>query len=277
MYIFKTASDLQNYLTFKNQSIGFVPTMGALHQGHISLISASKIENELTVCSIFVNPTQFNDPSDFEKYPITVSKDIDMLTAAGTDVLFLPSVKEMYPEEKPYSKSYPLGKLDEILEGAKRPGHYNGVCTIVEKLLHAVQPNQLYLGEKDLQQCLIINKLVDILNLKIKVNICPTLREPDGLAMSSRNTRLTPVFREKAVHIFKELSSIKMQSKEGSWNELSNQSINNLEKVGFKTEYLELLTLPQLELGGDIHQTAEQYIVYAGVLDGVRLIDNLKL
>ncbi|MFZ1534928.1 MAG: pantoate--beta-alanine ligase, partial [Chitinophagaceae bacterium] len=195
MILFKKATDLRKWVdaqSKKGNSIAFVPTMGALHAGHISLIDAASKENQVTISSIFVNPTQFNDLKDFEKYPITIEKDIEMLEAAGCNVLFLPSVKEIYPEGIKPEMQYELGYIETILEGKFRPGHFQGVCMVVHRLLDIVQPDNLYLGQKDYQQCMVISKLVELINQQdtIKVNICPTLREKDGLAMSSRNMRL---------------------------------------------------------------------------------------
>src|SRR4051812_7312495 len=188
MIIFKKATALNQYiksLKRQNKTIGFVPTMGALHQGHLSLIEASKDQCSVTVCSIFVNPVQFNDPKDFEKYPVTIENDILMLEQAGCDLLFLPDVAEIYPNGAKQDKYYELGHLESILEGEFRPGHFQAVCMVIEKLLTIVKPDNLYIGRKDYQQCMVIKKVVDTLNLPqpISIRICNTLREADGLAM----------------------------------------------------------------------------------------------
>ncbi len=212
MVILKTVSDTQQYLNkqrVKGNRIGFIPTMGALHQGHISLIQKSRIKNNFTVCSIFVNPTQFNDKKDFEKYPITIEQDILMLEKSGCDVLFLPSSKEIYPTDLDRKKEYDLGFIETVFEGAHRPGHFNGVCMVVERLLKIIQPHQLFLGQKDYQQCIVIKKLVEILNFNIDVEICSTEREANGLAMSSRNRRLTETQQEQASSIFQSFKYIK--------------------------------------------------------------------
>src|SRR5690242_13565632 len=195
MILFKKVIDLRKWLDHQRQTennIGFVPTMGALHSGHLSLIEASKKENSITVSSIFVNPTQFNDPTDFEKYPVTIEKDIDLLEGIGCDAIFLPSVEEIYPNGTKSVKHYELGYLEKILEGKFRPGHFQGVCMVVERLLEIVEPDKLYLGQKDFQQCMVIRKLISLMGKEntISLEISPTLREPDGLAMSSRNVRL---------------------------------------------------------------------------------------
>ena len=196
MVLLKNATDLYNYLDSQRKnhiSIGFVPTMGALHEGHLSLLAKSKKENSITVCSIFINPTQFNDPLDFEKYPVTIEQDIQKLDSIDCDILFLPSVDEIYPDGLNYNIHFALGELETIWEGKYRPGHFQGVCLVVKRLLEIVQPDMLFLGQKDFQQCKVIAKLIEILNFekKIALIICPTMREPDGLAMSSRNMRLS--------------------------------------------------------------------------------------
>jgi len=195
MITFKKTNELQEQLDqcrLKNGCIGFVPTMGALHDGHLSLLKTSLRENKFTVCSIFVNPAQFNDPNDFKKYPSTINEDLSKLETNGCDILFLPSVEEVYPDGFEVRKKYDLGYLDTLLEGEFRPGHFQGVCMAVEKLLLIVRPDKLYLGQKDYQQCMIITRLIQLMGLEEKVNvrICPILREKDGLAMSSRNMRL---------------------------------------------------------------------------------------
>ena len=211
MIIFKHPKDLQSYIqngAIDPNSIGFVPTMGALHKGHISLIQTARVENSLVVASIFVNPTQFTDQLDFEKYPSTIESDILKLENSGCDILFLPSVADIYPNGITANQQYNLGHLDTILEGKYRPGHFQGVCQIVHLLLQIISPGKLYLGQKDYQQCLVIKKMISLLHIGTSVIICPTQREPDGLAMSSRNVRLTSIEREKATYIFKMLNYI---------------------------------------------------------------------
>src|SRR5437762_3691918 len=199
MIIFKKTGELQQYLApFRQKDkgrltgIGFVPTMGALHDGHLSLLKTSAQENRLSICSIFVNPAQFNDSNDFKKYPSTLEQDILKLETNGCDILFLPDVEEIYPHGIDKKKHYDLGYLETILEGEFRPGHFQGVCMAVEKLLLIVRPDKLYLGQKDYQQCMIITRLIRLMELEkeIGIKICPILREKDGLAMSSRNMLL---------------------------------------------------------------------------------------
>jgi pantoate--beta-alanine ligase len=287
MVLFKKSEDLskwietQRTLTPSGQffSMGFVPTMGALHQGHISLIEASKTENNVTVCSIFVNPTQFNDPKDFEKYPVTIETDIEKLEAAGCDVLFLPAVSEIYPQGTRPSKQYELGFLETVLDGKFRPGHFQGVCQVVERLLQIVKPTQLFLGQKDYQQCMVISKLIDLMGWsnKLKINICPTLREADGLAMSSRNMRLTNDERIKAVAIYQCLNHLKENIKPGNLQYLKEAAFKKLEQEGFKPDYISIADAYSLKeiVNWDGHQKPVALI--AAFLNEVRLIDNMVL
>src|SRR5215470_10136840 len=174
MIIFKYAEQLRHHLDQSRRTgkiIGFAPTMGALHDGHLSLLKKSKEENSLSVSSIFVNPTQFNDPKDYEKYPVTIDQDIYKLESGGCDFLFIPSITEIYPEGISAKKQFDLGYLDQIMEAKYRPGHYNGVCMVVERLLNIVEPDQLYLGQKDFQQCMVIKKLIELMGAEKKINI----------------------------------------------------------------------------------------------------------
>ena len=279
MYLFKRKDELERHLTTarnEGKHIGFVPTMGALHRGHISLINAAKENSELVVCSIFVNPTQFNDPKDFEKYPVTIDQDIQMLTEAGCDVLFLPTVQEMYPDGLTAKMHYDFGTLETILEGAARPGHFQGVGQVVHQLLTLVQPDKLFMGQKDLQQCLIINRLLKLINSQVELVICPTIREHDGLAMSSRNLRLNPTERVNALHLYQGLSDIKHNYKKAALKDLKEKAVN-----GFEVDYVELISI--LEDGSVIFPenagTTPLYAVVAAreLSSGVRLIDNMEL
>lgn len=282
MILLKKATDLAKWLEARkknNKLIGFVPTMGALHAGHISLIETAKKKNRVIVSSIFVNPTQFNNPKDFQKYPVTIENDIEMLENADCDILFLPSVQEMYPDPASPKKNYHLGYLETVLEGKYRPGHFQGVCTVVERLLEIVKPNNLYLGQKDYQQCMVITKLIELNNLdeKIKINICPTLREADGLAMSSRNMRLKEDERKAASAIYQSLAFIKDTIKKGNLTPVKQKAQALLEQVGFKTDYVEIADAQNLSL---IHEwDGQQKIValIAAYINEVRLIDNMGL
>jgi pantoate--beta-alanine ligase len=280
MILFKKAADITNFLQQSNKggnSIGFVPTMGALHQGHISLISISKKANALTVCSIFVNPTQFNDAKDFNNYPSTIEKDIDALEKAGCDALFLPTIAEMYPNGTQNSKTYDLGYLETVLEGKYRPGHFQGVCLVVHRLLTIITCNELYLGQKDYQQCMVIKRLVELEQIKTNINICPTLRETSGLAMSSRNMRLSEKDKEQALKIFETLSYLKNNIKPGDLIALKQAAINNLTNAGFKVDYVEIADAGNLEIINNWDENIPLVAVAAAFLGGVRLIDNLLL
>ncbi|MEP6699809.1 MAG: pantoate--beta-alanine ligase [Bacteroidota bacterium] len=282
MILFKKTADLHKWLDVqqkKNYSIGFIPTMGALHNGHLSLIDASRKENPVTVCSIFVNPTQFNDPNDFEKYPITLEKDIEMLEAAGNDILFLPSVKEMYPDGIKNKIHYNLGYLETILEGKFRPGHFQGVCMVVHRLLDIVQPDNLYLGQKDYQQCMVITKLIELIKQddKINVNICPTLREVDGLAMSSRNMRLNKEERLNAIEIYHCLSMIKENLQLEDMAVLKQRAYLMLEKKGFKIDYIEIADAQNLSAAEKWDGKNNFVALIAAFMNEVRLIDNMLL
>ena len=280
MIIFKKAADIGIFLQQKRQNnpkTGFVPTMGALHQGHISLIESACSENDVVVCSIFVNPTQFNDPKDFQTYPITIEKDIDLLEKAGCDALFLPSVEEMYPAGLENKKTYALGYLETVLEGRYRPGHFQGVCQVVHRLLTIVPADRLYLGQKDFQQCMVIRKMIELENLPVETVICPTLRETDGLAMSSRNMRLGKTAREKAVEISRTLLHIKSSLKAGDLSELKTAAVEQLNRTGFKTDYVEIADADTLELIGRGDGKRKLVALCAAFLGEVRLIDNMLL
>lgn len=277
MIIFKGIKDLKAHLLKIKKlgsSIGFVPTMGALHQGHMSLIKESTEQTDFTVCSIFVNPTQFNNKNDFTKYPVTIEKDIQMLEDSGCDVLFLPSVTEIYPAEyKP--AHYELGYLENILEGAFRPGHFQGVCQVVEILLMIAEPDLLFLGEKDFQQCMVISKMVKLKNIKVKIRIAPTLREKDGLAMSSRNLRLSDTERKNATAIYNALKKIASEMDEKDAFTLQDEGKSALEKQGFKVDYIEIADAESLLPAKK--NTKRKVIVAAAWLQEVRLIDNLVI
>jgi len=277
MIIFKKRIDISNYIVnYKKTSgkIGFIPTMGALHKGHISLIEASKKTDTLTICSIFVNPTQFNNKADFEKYPVTIEKDIDLLEKAGCNVLFLPSVEEIYPADSSTTLPYELGFIETVLDGKYRPGHFQGVCNVVQRLLDIVQPNTIYLGQKDYQQCMVIKKLTELIQSPTQIIICPTLRESDGLAMSSRNMRLTSVERIKAVKISEVLLFIKQEIKPGNLQDLKQRCINYLTNEGYNVDYVEIADATNLTLLQNWDGKTKLVALVAAFLNEVRLIDN---
>ena len=279
MILLKYIKDIDNAIDIfkrKNKSIGFVPTMGALHDGHISLIEKSKTDHDITLCSIFINPTQFNNVIDLQKYPITLERDIDKLEKAGCDLLILPSTKEMYPADKE-NDHYELGMLENILEGSFRPNHFQGVCIIVEKLLKVVKPSALYLGRKDYQQCMVIKKMMVDKNYDIEFNICDTVRETDGLAMSSRNMRLSQMERQKALCIIESLVLIRNNIVPGELDFLKKEATDFLEKNGYKVDYTEIADAETLELQHKWDGKKKLVALVAAYLNDVRLIDNIIL
>jgi pantoate--beta-alanine ligase len=279
MILVKTVLHLDKYLQlFRSYpaKIGFVPTMGALHSGHISLVEESRRDNEVTICSIFVNPTQFNNPADFEQYPVTIEKDIDMLEAAGCDLLFMPSAKEMYPAGDPVVH-YDLGFIETILEGKYRPGHFQGVCRIVDKLLKAVKPDTLYMGRKDYQQCMVVQKLIRMRQHPTRLQVCDTVRTPEGLAMSSRNMRLTVEERTEALHIIKTLVSIRAALQPGNLKELKEKAVKQLEQNGFIVDYVAIADADSLQETEEWDGHRPLVGLVAAFLKEVRLIDNLAL
>jgi pantoate--beta-alanine ligase len=279
MIVIKDILTLQKHLfSYKDagKTIGFVPTMGALHDGHISLVQKAISENDVLVCSIFVNPTQFNNPADFQKYPITLEADIEKLEKAGCSILFLPSVEEMYPQNEK-NGYYELGFLETILEGKYRPGHFQGVCMIVDKLLAAVTPSVLYLGRKDYQQCMVIVKMMQLRNYNIRLSICDTVREKDGLAMSSRNMRLTEVERKQALRIIESLNLIKNNIKKGNIEFLKKDATLFLESNGYRVDYTEIADAETLQLQHEWNGEKKLVALVAAYLNEVRLIDNIVL
>ena len=255
--------------------IGFVPTMGALHQGHLALVATCKQQSQLTVCSIFVNPTQFNNASDFQKYPNTLEKDITLLEAAGVDILFLPPVAEIYPQGMEGLEHYDLGYLETVLEGQYRPGHFQGVCQVTKRLLDLVQPHQLFMGLKDYQQCMVVKRLLEHMQSTTQFIACPTMREPDGLAMSSRNLRLSPQDRQKAPAIYQTLLYIKEQLRPGNLEALKQQARERLVAAGFSVDYVEIAHAETLELLSSWDGAQPLVALVAAWLGEVRLIDNL--
>ncbi len=287
MQIINTIQDIQNQifeLKKQGKKIGFAPTMGALHEGHVSLIRQSRRENDVTVCSIFVNPTQFNDPNDFEKYPITLEGDMQKLIIAKCDILFLPSVAEMYPKGFKNPQALDFGFLADTLEGEWRPGHFAGMAQIVEKLLRAVTPDRLYMGQKDYQQAMICSDMIRQLRLKTKLVLCPIKREKDGLAMSSRNVRLDKKSRLRAVEISKTLRSMKASLRRQSAG--GSISIIDTEKKGyarlaafpeFKIEYIAIRNAKTLKPVKNVAENTPLVALVATWIGGVRLIDNMLL
>ena len=272
---------MQNYLSRQEyfpSSTGFVPTMGALHEGHLELVKQCKQAQQLTLSSIFVNPTQFNDPADFKKYPVTIEKDISLLEEAGCDILFLPSVLEIYPGGISKLIHYELGSLENILEGFYRPGHFQGVCRVVHRLLDIVKTAHIYLGRKDYQQCMVIKKMLELTGLNVQVHIVPTVREPDGLAMSSRNIRLDEAARKQAVSIYKQLNWIKNEIGNQPMAALKETATGNLLNDGFsKVDYVAIAEPDSLVPLEKIAAGDRAVVLIAAFLKEVRLIDNMEV
>jgi len=282
VYLFKTIKNLQRYLLAcknRNESIGFVPTMGALHEGHISLLAFAQQHCTLTVCSIFVNPTQFNEKEDFDKYPRTTEADIALLEQNGCKVLFLPDVEEIYPHPDNPAPVFDFGYLDKPMEGAHRPGHFNGVAQVVTRLLQIVQPHHLFMGQKDYQQYKIIDKMLQITQSPVVLHMCPTLREPSGLAMSSRNIRLSPKEREQAAHIYRALLLVQQSMEVLPPKQARMAALNYLEQhiQNAQPEYLEIVNAHTLERVQHWKDAAQTVVCTAVRVGNVRLIDNLLL
>jgi pantoate--beta-alanine ligase len=257
--------------------IGFVPTMGALHQGHLSLIARARAVSDVVVVSLFVNPTQFDNPEDFAKYPVTLAEDLAQLQAAGVDAVFLPTKEEMFPDG--YCTFVELvGPLTDKLCGAARPGHFRGVATVVTKLLNIVQPDVAVFGEKDLQQVLIVNRLVKDLDLPVEVIVGETLREPDGLPMSSRNRRMSPATRVKAIDLPRGLELARRAFRQGETSSLKLCELVYNELLvhdGVEVDYCDVVSLRGFEEKDIADDTC--FIAAAAFVDGIRLIDHVHL
>ena len=257
------------------RSVGLVPTMGALHAGHVSLIDRARKENDIVVVSVFVNPTQFNNPEDLRTYPRTEEADCEKMTSAGVDIAFIPSVEEVYPE--PDTRVFDLGPVTEVMEGPMRPGHFNGVAQIVSKLFDMVLPHRAYFGEKDFQQIAVIRRMVELEGFDIDIIDCPIMREDDGLAMSSRNVRLTPSQREIAPAIHKALVASLDFAKAHSVKETIQSVINEINAQSeMEVEYYEIvdsLTMQPISDWAECNCPVGCITVYCGE---VRLIDNIK-
>jgi pantoate--beta-alanine ligase len=280
MFIFHHINDLQQYIGDHKKNgatIGFVPTMGALHSGHISLINTATQNTDIVVCSIFVNPTQFNNQNDFEKYPKTIDADIQKLESAGCHALYLPEIEEIYPQGFNNLPHYDLGEIESKLEGSFRPEHFQGVAIIVDKLLHIVNPNHLFMGQKDFQQCMIVQKLLQINQLPVDLNIVPTKREQDGLAMSSRNVRLSEGERQLATLLYQCLVSVQAQKEHKSFKIVVKECKDLLAYKGVTLEYLELCNAHSLDILEDYNTNIPMVALIAAYVGEVRLIDNLVL
>ena len=279
MKVFNFIVDIQRFVEEKHNSglkIGFVPTMGALHEGHLSLINRAKKENDIVVCSVFVNPIQFNNPADLEKYPRTPEKDIEKLEQAGCDAVFMPTAEEMYPEK--VEDHYDFGDLERVMEGACRPGHFNGVAIVVRKLFEIVTPDKAYFGEKDFQQLAIINKMVKDLNLPLEIVPCPIIRENDGLAMSSRNVRLNETERALAPKIFATLNNAISKKDSMSPVEMKAYALAKYAEIKeFDVEYVEITDEINLKSIENWNECEHARIFVALQHGPVRLIDNVRI
>lgn len=276
MEVIKTNTEINNILSQEKgkKKIGFVPTMGALHQGHISLVKKASMENDIVVVSIFVNPTQFNDQSDLKKYPRNLDKDLEKLVSSGCNYIYTPEVKDIYPE--PDTRQFDFKNLGEVMEGKHRPGHFNGVAQVVSRFFEIVDPDNAYFGLKDFQQLAIIKNLVKQLDLKVNIVPCPIVRELDGLAMSSRNIRLSSQQRENAPLIYKTLLEAKNLIQQKSVEEIRNWVELTINKNPFlDVEYFEIVddeTLKPITNWNDPVKYVGCIAVFCG---SVRLIDNI--
>lgn len=277
MKVLRTVGELRQAMDearAAGQSIGLVPTMGALHAGHASLVDKAREQNNIVVVSVFVNPTQFNNPNDLSTYPRTEQADCELLEKHGADYAFIPSVEEIYPE--PDTRVFPLGEVAEVMEGAMRPGHFNGVAQIVSKLFAMVLPTRAYFGEKDFQQIAVIRRMVQLEGFDLEIVACPIMREPDGLALSSRNVRLTPEGRAQAPAIHRVLAESLTMAADHTPAEVKQwvtERINNA--GGLETEYYEIadaLTMQPVDNWQSPNGTVGCVTVYCG---DVRLIDNI--
>jgi len=280
MEIFKQIAPLKAFIEGVKRSgktIGLVPTMGALHRGHISLIEASKSQNDVTVATIYVNPTQFNNPADLQKYPKTLAKDVEMLEKAGCDVVFCPDDHEMYGEKSLIKVEF--GHLDKVMEGKFRPGHFSGVALVVCKLFNIIQPNSAYFGQKDWQQFAIIQVLVDELKFNLSLYCIPILREPDGLAMSSRNLRLNERQRVNATVFYKALLTAREALRTGKELQTVKKAVKEMveEKPEMRLEYFELADSKNFSVLEGIDWAGRPIMCIAGYAGEVRLIDNMFL
>ena len=277
MRIIRTVSELKNEIEILKEEglVGLVPTMGALHVGHISLVESCRAENDTCVASIFVNPTQFNDKKDLENYPRTEERDCALLEAAGCDIVFIPSAEEMYPMSD--TRQFTFGGLEDVMEGPSRPGHFNGVAQIVSKLFYSVNPDKAYFGEKDFQQLAIIRKMTLDLDLPIEIIGCPIKRAENGLALSSRNNLLSESDISKAPHIYRVLMDSLTKVGELSVKEMESWVISEIEKcIDMKVEYYTISNSTTLKAAESLNEDGGVQGCITVKIGGIRLIDNIK-
>ncbi|MCF8378489.1 MAG: pantoate--beta-alanine ligase [Bacteroidales bacterium] len=266
--------EFRSLLDSQSKSIGFVPTMGALHNGHLSLIQKAMESCEIVIVSIFVNPTQFNDPNDLKNYPREIEKDIKKLSPLNPNVIFIPGVEDIYP--KPDTRIFDFGNLDKVMEGATRPGHFNGVAQVVSRLFDIVRPHKAFFGQKDFQQLAIIKAMVLQLDYKIEIVSCPIIREENGLAMSSRNSLLTEAERKNASFIYKILKEAKASYPALTIEEISNTAVKKFEnQPGINLIYFEIVDSKSLAPVKTPDNSSEIVACVAVKINAVRLIDNL--
>lgn len=280
MFLFKKKDDLKEHISFlrsHGKTLGFVPTMGALHEGHLSLVRKSREDNDVTICCIFINPTQFNKADDLKKYPHRPAKDIELLEKAGNDLLFMPSTQEVYPPGLVLDLQLNLGSLDKKMEGAFRPGHFKGVAQVIHRLLDMVCPDRLYMGQKDFQQFAIVSHMLEMTNSAVDIVMCPIIRESDGLAMSSRNLRLSRKIRDKAGIIYQALCLARQMAPGHSPAGIQKLALQKLDLPDFRAEYFEIVdgdTLLPIKQFDEAKLVIACTAVWAG---DVRLIDNTIL
>jgi len=281
VYIFKNIEPLKQLISKKKAdglSIGFAPTMGALHEGHMSLIDKCREETDLSVCSIFVNPTQFDNPEDLAKYPNAFKDDVLMLIEKGCDVLFAPTVEVIYPDGAELSAPFDFSGIAKVLEGSFRPGHFDGMAQVVKRLLEIVAPDKLFMGQKDFQQQLIVRELIEKMGIETELVRCPIIREENGLAMSSRNRRLNEIEIESASNISKQLFRMKKLIAEEPFEKLIANASARMEQDGLlKLEYLEIVDARTLVKATE-YEKGKEYLICTAVYCGpVRLIDNVLI
>lgn len=276
--VLKKAQELEKILDDRrnpNSSIGFIPTMGSLHEGHLKLVRKAKRENSLVIVSIFVNPTQFNDKKDLEKYPRDLDKDLELLLPTGVDIVYAPKEEDIYPNGTPRKVDIDLGGLDKVMEGQFRPGHFQGVAQVVRRLLDIVTPDKLYMGQKDLQQMTIIRHMLKRWKMATELVDCPTVREANGLAMSSRNARLSEQGRQMASIIYKTLKASKRRRKVENPQAVINYALKRLNMSPMSVEYFDIVDSETLKPINDWKDSQQVVACTAVWLEGVRLIDNI--
>lgn len=276
MLVFREGKSLSDHLKSEGKTVGFVPTMGALHEGHLHLVREASKRSDIVVVSVFVNPTQFNNPNDLKSYPRDEAGDSAKLESAGCDIVWFPTVAELYPNG-PVANHYDLGSVEEGMEGTFRPGHFQGVATVVDILFNYVQPDYSFFGEKDYQQVAVVRKMVELRGHKVEIVPIPTVRENDGVAMSSRNLNLTEENRAKAKAIYRAFQYVKSEGKSLSVQDARTNAIAQIEAVGFEVEYVAIADANSLKEIGDWSESDHPRIFAAANAGSVRLIDNMSL